>query len=132
MALRGDYLQIRVQQDHSSTTEVVAESTSCEVDFSAEFLETTSQDSGLFTSGIGGKVTGTVSGDFLHASDSGNWTDMITNQWAGTVVEVEVYSTSTAIVKCSGVITNISSSGGNSDQLVTGSYSIALTGDPNP
>ena len=71
MALRGDYLTIRVQQHSSGTAnEVVAESTSVSVDFSADALETTNQASGLNASFIGGKVSGTVSGDYLLASDA--------------------------------------------------------------
>lgn len=131
MALRGDYLTVRVQQ-HSSgvVNEVIAESTSVNVDFSAEYLETTSQTSGLFQSGIAGKVSGTISGDFLVASDGDNWTRLTNQMFAGIVIEVEVYRSSTKIVDCDGVLTSVSAAGGNSDQLVTGSYSITLSGDP--
>jgi len=134
MALRGDYLVLKVQQYSSGTNEaIIAESTSVTVDFSSEFLETTSQSSGLFTSGIQGKVTGTVSGDFLVASTYSNWTRLITKQWAGEVISVKVYfdGGTTDVIDCDGVITSISASGGNSDQLTTGSYSITLSGDPN-
>ena len=132
MALRGDYLVLRVQQ-HSSATNaaIIAESTSVTVDFSSEFLETTSQSSGLFTSGIAGKVTGTVSGDFLAMAAGTGYDLLKTKQWAGEVIGVEVWINSVKEVDCDGVITSLSASGGTSAQLVTGSYTIALSGDPN-
>jgi len=53
MPLRADYITIKVQQHSSGTTnEVIAESTSVNIDFSAEFLETTSQTDGLNQTGI--------------------------------------------------------------------------------
>ena len=128
MALRGDYLRIKVQQ-HSSTVggEYVAETTSVSVDFGAEALETTSQESGLNASFIGGKVTGTVGGDYLLASDGTNFSNLFSFMNAGTTIEVDVYRSGSLWIAAEGVITNLSLSGGNSDQLATGSYSINLS-----
>ena len=130
MALRGDYLTIKVQQHSSGTAnEVVAETTSVSVDFSAEALETTNQTSGLNASFIGGKVTGTVTGDFLVATAAANYNTLFDIMNAGSSIEVQVLVSGTNIHSGSGVITSLSASGGNSDQLITGSYSIQLSGN---
>jgi len=131
MALRGDYLVIRASTTSSGeVNKIIAESTSCSVDISAEALETTSQTSALNATFIGGKVSGTVSGDYLLASDGAQWTELFTSMNAGTIVEVSVARSGTEFIESDGVITSLSLSGGNSDQLVTGSYSIQLSGDP--
>ena len=130
MALRGDYLTIQVDQHSSATANaVIAETTSVSVDFSAEALETTSQTDGLNAAFIAGKVSCTLSGDFLLASAGANYTNLFTHMNAGTLVEVTVYRNSTAFIEGDGVITSLSLSGGNSDQLVTGSYSIQCSGN---
>lgn len=130
MALRGDYLTVRVQQHSSGTVnEVIAESTSVNIDFSAEALETTSQTSALNASFIAGKVTCQISGDYLLASDGDQFTNLFTHMNAGDVLEIEVYRSSTQILAGDGVLTSLGLSGGNSDQLVTGSYSIQCSGD---
>jgi len=130
MALRGDYLTIRVQQ-HSSgiTNEIVAESTSVSIDLSAEALETTSQTSALNATFIGGKVSGTVSGDFLLASDGDQFTNLFAHMNAGQVLEIEAYRSSNQFLEGEGVLTSLNLSGGTSDSLTTGSYSIQLSGD---
>ena len=129
MALRGDYLTLRVQQ-HSSgvTNEVIAESTSVSVDFSAEALETTNQASGLNASFIGGKVTGTISGDYLLASTGDQFSRLFVHMNAGDTIEVVVYRSGTVWISTDGVLTSLSLGGGNSDSLVTGSYALQLTG----
>jgi hypothetical protein len=131
MALRGDYLVVKANHYGSgSTHQVIAESTSCTLDLSAEALETTSQTSGLNATFIGGKVSGTVSGDFLLASTGTNFADLFNSMNAGAKVSVGVYRSGTKFIDCDGVITSLSLSGGNSDALATGSYTIQLSGNP--
>lgn len=131
MALRGDYLVIKANHYGSGTThQVIAETTSCSLDLSAEALETTSQDSGLHAEFIGGKVSGTVSGDYLLATTGTNFTDLFNSMNAGVQVDVGVYRSGTKFIDCLGVITSLSLSGGNSDSLATGSYTIQLSGNP--
>jgi hypothetical protein len=130
MALRGDYLTVRVQQHSSGTTnEVIAESTSVSVDFSAEALETTSQTSGLNASYIGGKVNCVISGDYLLASDGEQFTRLFAHMNAGDVIEIDVYRSATKFLSGEGVFTSLNLSGGDSGVLVTGSYSIQCSGD---
>lgn len=132
MALRGDYLTIRVQQHSSGTVnEVIAESTSVNIDFSAEALETTNQSSGLNASFIGGKVSGTASGDYLLASDGDQFTNLFTHMNAGDVIEIAAYrgSTPTKFLDGEGVITSLSLTGGLSDSLTTGAYTIQFSGN---
>ena len=129
MALRGDYLTIRVQQHSSGTAnEVVAESTSVSVDFSADALETTNQASGLNASFIGGKVSGTVSGDYLLASDGTQFSQLFVHMNAGHTIEVAIYRSGSVWIECDGVLTSLSLGGGTSGDLVTGSYAINLSG----
>ena len=127
MALRGDKLVLKAL--HTSVERIIAESTSVSVDFSAEALETTSQTDGLNASFIAGKVTCTISGDFLYASDGDNFSALFTHMNAGTLVEVTVYRDGTAIHEGDGVLTSLSAAGGLSDSLVTGSYSIQCSGN---
>lgn len=130
MALRGDYLTIRVQQHSSGTVnEVIAETTSVNIDFSAEALETTSQTSGLNASFIPGKVMCTISGEFLAASDNAQFTHLFAHMNAGDLLEIEVYRSSTKFLDGDAVLTSLTLSGGNSDQLVTGAYSFQCSGN---
>ncbi len=131
MALRGDFIQLRTDAESrsGSSENIVAESTSVTVDFSAEALETTSQSSGLNATFIAGKVTATASGDFLIASDASNLTGLFALMNAGTSLSVTVYASSTPIFEGDGIITSLSVSGGNSDALATGSYGLQLTGN---
>ena len=131
MALRGDYLVLYADQHSSATAEaIIAESTSVNLDISAEALETTSQSDGLNATFIGGKVSGTVSGDFLLASTGAQFTNLFTKMNAGEVISVQVERNGTGFIDCDGVITSLSLGGGNSDTLATGSYSIQLSGNP--
>jgi hypothetical protein len=127
MALRGDKITLKAL--HTSVERIIAESTSVNVDFSAEFLETTSQSDGLNQTGIQGKVSGTISGDFLYASDGDNFATLFGHMNSGTLMEVTVYRDSTAIFEGDGVLTSLSLSGGLSDSLATGSYSIQCSGN---
>jgi hypothetical protein len=124
MALRGDLLVLKIDDA------VIAESTDVSLDLSAEALETTSQTSGLNATFIQGKVSGTASGSFLLASDGANFTTLFTEMNAGTTFAVTVERNSTEFIDCDGVITSLSLSGGLSDSLATGSYSIQLSGNP--
>lgn len=122
---------LTLQDDRSGlAAAVVAETTSVTVDNAAEFLETTSQTSGLHTTGIGGKVTTTASGDFLVASDAANWDALFAIINAGTQVEFQMYINSVLKIDCDCVITNLSSTGGNSDTLTTGAWTATLSGNP--
>lgn len=130
MALRGDYLVLMIDQHTSAAPSVLAETTSVSVDFSAEALETTSQSSGLAASFIGGKVTGTASGDFLLATAGANFETLYDSMAAGTTFDFTLYfdQGSTKWMTGTAILTSLSLSGGNSDQLATGSYSLQLSG----
>ena len=130
MSLRGDYLLIKADLFSSGVNPgFIAESTSVSVDFSAEALETTTQTSGLNASYMGGKVTGTISGDFLLASSGDNFELLFKNYMdEGASFDVEVHKSGSAWFTTDAVFTSLSLSGGNSDQLVTGSYSMNITG----
>lgn len=131
MAIRGDKLTIRVQQHSSgSVNEIIACSTDISVDLSAEALETTCQTDGLNSTYIGGKVSGTASGSYLLASGGDQFTNLFAHMNAGDVIEVEVYRDSTKFLECEGIITSLSLTGGNSDTLLTGAYTIQLSGNP--
>jgi len=130
MALRGDLFVIKagtVGSDVAPT--IIAESTDCTFTSNAEALETTSQTSGLNASFIPGKVSATASGSFLVASAAANLTALFAYQNAGTLVEVRVEVSGTTVFDGQGVITSLEASGGLSDALVTGSYSIQCSGD---
>lgn len=127
MALRGDYLTLKVL--HTSVEQVIAEATSVSIDFSADALETTNQASGLNASFIAGKVSCTISGDYLFSSTGANFTNLFTHMNAGTLVEVTVYRSGTALLEGDGVITSLGLGGGLSSDLVTGSYSIQCSGN---
>ena len=129
MALRGDYLTLKVL--HTSVEALIAEATSVSIDFSADALETTNQAAGLNASFIAGKVSCTISGDYLYSSTGANFTNLFTHMNAGTLVEVTVYSGSspTAILEGDGVITSLGLTGGTSGDLVTGAYSIQCSGN---
>jgi hypothetical protein len=132
MALRGDLLIIKVQQHSSgSVNEIIAESTDVNLDLSAEFLETTSQTSALNQTGIAGKVTGTASGSYLLASSGEQFTNLFAHMNAGVVLEIEIHRNGTKFIDCDGVISSLGLSGGLSDSLVTGAYSLQLSGDPS-
>lgn len=128
MALRGDLLIIKVQQHSSgSVNEIIAESTDVSLDISAEALESSSQTSGLHADFIGGKVSGTASGSYLLASTGEQFTNLFAHMNAGVVLEIEILRNGTKFIDCDGVITSLGLSGGLSDSLATGSYSIQLS-----
>lgn len=130
MAIRGDYLVVRVQQHSSGTVnEAIASTRSCSVDFSAEFLETTSQSDALNQTGIAGKVSCTISGEYLLASSGDQFTNLFTHMNAGNTLEVEVYRNATKFLDGDGVLTSLGLSGGDSGTLFTGSYTIQCSGD---
>jgi hypothetical protein len=124
MALRADLLVLKIDDT------IIAESTDVSIDLSAEALETTSQSSGLNATFIPGKVSGTASGSFLLASDGANFSTLFTEMNAGTSFAVTVERNSTEFIDCDGVITSLSVTGGLSDALSTGSYTIQLSGNP--
>lgn len=128
MALRGDKIVIKVQQHASGTVnEIIAESTDVTIDVSAEALESTSQTSALNAAFMGGKVSGTASGSFLLAADGDQFTNLFNHMNSGNVIEIEVYRDSTKFIDCDGVITSLSVTGGLSDALSTGAYTIQLS-----
>jgi len=130
MALRGDLLVIRAGVSGSASAPViVAESTDCTFSISAEALETTSQTSGLNTSYIAGKVSATASGSFLLAATATNLTSLFAYMNAGTLIEVRLSANGTVIFDGAGVLTSLETSGGLSDSLATGSYSIQCSGN---
>jgi len=130
MALRADYIVLKVQQHSSGVAEaVIAESTSVSVDFSAEFLETTSQTSGLNQSGIAGKVSGTASGDYLLAAAGTQFALLFAEMNRGAVIDVSIERSGTPFLTGECVLTSLSLSGGLSDALATGSYALTFSGD---
>jgi len=130
MALRGDYIVFKVQQHSSGVADaIIAESTSVSVDFSAEFLETTSQTDALNQTGIAGKVSGTASGDFLSASDLAQFKLLFAKVNAGEKLDMSVEYSGTPFLDGECVITSLSLGGGLSDALSTGSYSCTFSGD---
>ena len=129
MALRGDLLTLKVQQHSSATAdEIIAESTSVSIDFSAEALETTSQSSALNATFQGGKVTGTVSGDYLLASDGDQFTNLFTHMNAGDEIDIDVQISASSYFTGAMILTSLSLGGGLSDSLATGSYAGNITG----
>ena len=130
MALRADKIVLRAAASGSATyTSIIAESTDVTVDMSAEALETTSQTSALNAAFIAGKVSGTASGSFLLASDGTNYNELFVYLNGGTLIEVGIYRDGTQFINCDGVITGLSVTGGLSDALATGSYTIQLSGN---
>jgi len=129
MAMRGDYLTIRLQQHSSGTANaVIADTVSCSMDFSGEALDTTSQDDALIADFIAGKLSATVTGDYLLMSDATQFSNLFSHIWAGNTVEVELYQDSSSVLSCEGIITSLTLGGGNSDSLATGAYSMQVTG----
>lgn len=128
-AIRGDYLLLHVQQHSSGVADAyIADSTSINIDMSAEALETTSQDDGLNATFIGGKVSGTISGDYLLASDGDQFTNLFAHMNAADVLSVDVYLNGSSYFTCDGVLTSLSLTGGLSDSLSTGAYTLQLSG----
>jgi hypothetical protein len=130
MALRGDLLVIRASDEGSgSVPKLIAETTSVNIDFSADALETTSQTDALNATFIAGKVTCTLSGDYLLASAGTQFSTLFGYMNAGTLIECDVLRNGAKFLDGNGVITSLSLSGGNSDTLTTGSYSIQCSGN---
>ena len=130
MASRGDYLTILLQQHSSGVSEkVVAGTNSVSVDFSAEALETTDQDDGLNAAFMAGKVSCTVSGDYLVASDAANFSALFGQMNSGTKFNVEVEIAGSPLLAGEGVFTSLNVGGGTSGQLVTGSFAIQCSGN---
>lgn len=127
MAQLGHLLVLKVL--HTSVEAIIAEATSVSIDFSGDALETTSQSDGLNASFIAGKVSATISGDYLYSTTGANFTNLFTHMNAGTLVEVTVYNDGTAFLEGDGVITSLGLGGGTSGELVTGSYSIQCSGN---
>ena len=129
MALRGDLLTLKIDRDGSITApHIVAESTSVSIDFSAEALETTSQASALNATYIGGKVSGTVSGDYLLASDGDQFTELFTVMNDGDKFDIDIQISASSYFTGEMVLTSLSLGGGLSDSLATGSYAGNITG----
>jgi hypothetical protein len=115
---RGDKLIIKMQQNSSGTVnKAIAATTSVNWDMTAEALDATSQDSGEFGEFVGGKFSGTATGDYLTASDGEQYTNLYAYAQEGTAVEVELYRDTTLVISCQGVITSLSKSGALSDSL---------------
>lgn len=130
MALRGDLLVVKAGTIGSDIVpSIIAESTDCSISFSGEALETTSQTSALNASYIPGKVSCTISGSYLLASGGTQFATLFAYLNAGTSVEVRVIRNGTTFLDGQGVITGLELSGGLSDSLATGSYSIQCSGD---
>lgn len=131
MAILGYKLTVKVQQHSSgSVNEIIACSTDVSLDLDAEALETTCQDSGINADFIAGKVSGTVSGSYLLAEDGDQFTNLFAHMNAGDTIEVEIYRDATKFIECDGILTSLGLTGGNADTLVTGAYSIQLSGNP--
>jgi hypothetical protein len=130
MALLGYHIVLKVQQHSSGVADaIIAESTSVSIDFSAEALETTSQTSALNATFIGGKVSGTASGDYLLASAGTQFSLLFAKMNAGEVLEMSVERSGTPFLDGECVITSLGLGGGLSDSLATGSYSLQFSGN---
>ena len=130
MALRGDLLVLKAMVTGSITAaSIIAESTDVSVDFSAEALETTAQASALNATFIAGKVTCTISGSYLLAATGTQFAELFNYMNAGTLIEVFMYRNNTLFLSGEAVITSLGLSGGLSDSLVTGSYSLQCSTD---
>ena len=132
MPTRGDYLKILYSHSSGVADTIIAESTSVSIDLSADALETTNQASGLNASFIGGKVSGTASGDYLLASDAAQFTNLFGYMNAGTTFELRFEHNGTVILEGEGILTSLGLGGGLSSDLATGSYSIQFSGDMAP
>jgi len=129
MALRADLLTIRIQQHSSGTAnEVVAETTSCSVDFTGEALDDTNQEDALVSSFMGGKISATASGDYLYLTSGEQLARLFAHINAGNVIEWEAYKSGSRILYGDGIITSLNLGGGLSDALTTGAYTMQLTG----
>lgn len=133
MALRGDYLRIYVEQFSSATAPtILADTTDVNIDFSAESVETTTQDSALAYSGIAGKHSGTISGSMLVSPSGTTFATLYSHMTAGDTIDVEVYDyvggAATKYFSASGHFTSLTAAAGDSTTVVTGSYAIQLTG----
>jgi len=127
--LRGDLLTLRVQHHSSGTVnEIIAGTTSFSFDSSSEFLETTDQADGLNTSGIAGKNTRTISGDYFATTTLDNFDNLYAHQAAGAVIEWAIYLNGSVHLNGEAVITSLGLSAGTSAELVTGSYTLNVTG----
>jgi len=124
MALLGYKLVLKVGGS------IIAASTDVNLDITGEALETTTQTSEMNAEFMGGKVSGTASGSYLLAADGSQWASLFTLVNAGTTLSVSIERNGSPFISCDGVLTSIGLSGANSDSLVTGSYSIQLSGDP--
>jgi hypothetical protein len=129
-SIRGDKLTIKLQQNSSGVVnKVIAATTSCNAEVSAEALDATSQDSGIYMETVAGKLTGTISGDYLTALDGEQYTNLYTHAGSGDTIEWELYRDGSLFLNGTGVISSISQTGGNSDTLTTGAYSMTVQAD---
>lgn len=133
MATLGHNLVFLVEQHSSGVSEaIIAESTSVSVDISAEALEITSQTSALNAEFIGGKVSGTISGDYLLATDAAQFNLLFAKVNAGEKLDCIIELSDTAILDGQVVLTSLNLGGGLSDALATGSYAGTFSGDMAP
>jgi len=133
MATLGYHLVFKVEQHSSGVSEaIIAESTSVSIDISAEALESTNQASGLNASFEGGKVSGTISGDYLLASDAAQFSLLFAKMNAAEKMDCLVELDGTPILDGQVVLTGLNLGGGLSDALATGSYSGTFSGDMAP
>lgn len=127
MALLGNYITVRLQQNSSGvTSKVVAESTSVDMQCNAEALEATAQADALVSKFEGGKNTIQVSGDYLLASDGEQFENLFAHKNAGEKIEVDIYRSDTLVMSTEGVFTSLNTTGGLSDALATGAYAMGL------
>lgn len=129
-ALRGDYMRLKFQQHGSATNnEYFAGTTSFSFSSDSEFLESTDQSDGLNTNGIGGKVTRTISGNYIMATTADSFSNLYAHQAAGTAIEWEILKSGSAFMSGECIITSLSFDAGLSDQNVTGAYSMTVIGE---
>jgi len=131
--LRGDLLVIKFEE-HSSgvAAAVISGTTSWSFDSSSEALETTDSDDGLNAAFMQGKVTRTISGDYMVATDLENWKGLDAKQAAAENVSWEIFNKTTgsevSVMSGTGVITTLNLSGGTAADLTTGSWAMNVTG----
>ena len=125
MGIPGSYLYLTMD---GST---IAETTDVSLKFQAKAIDKTTKDSGFNAEFMGGTVKVAIAGTFLVASDGSNWDTLWAAFEDGTEVDVNYLRHGTQFLSGTGIVKKLTLKGGNSDELVTGTYGILHTGEFN-
>ena len=118
MSIPGSYLTIEVDGA------TVAETTDVNMKVMAKALDSTSKDSGLNSECIGRLTRIAMAGSFLMSADGGNWDKLWDSFSGGESVYIYYYRDGINFLSGVGVIKKLTTKGGNSDSLVTGTYGL--------